>query len=338
MKQIQETKTNQKLNKSIEQITVEINFYKKQTAQNIIEIGKRLIEAKKQLKHGEWLPWLRDKVSFTERTANNFIRVAEHYSNRKPVSDLPYTKLLALLQVPEDEREDFMQETHIVNGQEKTVPDMSKRELQQVIKEKNKAEEEKKIAEKNAEKAQEKAHQWEAQSSKNFKAYQEEHKLLLSLQNSKRNDLEKISNLEKQIKKLESRPVEVAVQELSEKEKQKFRDEGAESVKDYYDMQLADVRQQLEDAKTQTRQNMGLDETDIASASVKFKDTLDSVFDNFKLLLRVAPVEYVEAVEIECTNHIKGLIEDLDETVSIIRNIALLDEDFELPPEDGLEA
>ena len=42
--------------RSIDQITLEINFYKAQTAQNIIEIGKRLIEAKQQLQHAQTYP------------------------------------------------------------------------------------------------------------------------------------------------------------------------------------------------------------------------------------------------------------------------------------------
>lgn len=47
--------------RSITAITDEIIFYKNVGGQAVIEIGKRLIEAKAQLKHGEWLPWLSEK-------------------------------------------------------------------------------------------------------------------------------------------------------------------------------------------------------------------------------------------------------------------------------------
>lgn len=50
--------------RGIEAITEEIIFYKNVGGQAVIEIGRRLTEAKAQLKHGEWLPWLREKVEF----------------------------------------------------------------------------------------------------------------------------------------------------------------------------------------------------------------------------------------------------------------------------------
>lgn len=57
--------------RSITAITDEIIFYKNVGGQAVIEIGKRLIEAKAQLKHGEWLPWLSEKWSFRRRARSD---------------------------------------------------------------------------------------------------------------------------------------------------------------------------------------------------------------------------------------------------------------------------
>lgn len=38
--------------------------------------GRLLIEAKDQLGHGEWLPWLSENVAFSEDTAENYMRLA----------------------------------------------------------------------------------------------------------------------------------------------------------------------------------------------------------------------------------------------------------------------
>ncbi|HHX62470.1 MAG TPA: DUF3102 domain-containing protein [Epulopiscium sp.] len=94
-------------------IEEEINFYKTQTALGIIEIGKRLIEAKEQLKHGEWGKWLEEKVDFKKSTANNFMRVAKEFPNFQTLGNLTQSKLFALLDVPEEKREDFIQENDV---------------------------------------------------------------------------------------------------------------------------------------------------------------------------------------------------------------------------------
>jgi len=67
----------------IDTLTIEILILKQQTAQNIIEIGKRLVSAKQGLPHGEWGKYLKEKVDFSQVTANKFMRISEEYSNLK---------------------------------------------------------------------------------------------------------------------------------------------------------------------------------------------------------------------------------------------------------------
>lgn len=123
----------------IEVITEEINFYKQTAGMAIIEIGKRLNEAKALLPHGEWGDWLSEKVDFSEATAQRFMRLANEYSNPSPVTDLGASKALILLALPPVEREEFIAEKHTVNGEEKTVAEMSKRELEKAVQEKKEA-------------------------------------------------------------------------------------------------------------------------------------------------------------------------------------------------------
>lgn len=126
--------------RGIETITEEIIFYKNVGGQAVIEIGRRLTEAKAQLKHGEWLPWLREKVEFSETSAQNFMRIAREYGNTHLVGDLGASKALVLLALPASERENFAQEKHVVNGEEKSVSEMSKRELEEAIRQRKLAE------------------------------------------------------------------------------------------------------------------------------------------------------------------------------------------------------
>jgi len=116
----------------IEVIETEINFYKQQTATGIIEIGKRLIEAKAQLQHGEWGKWLSEKVEFSQDTANKFMKVANEMSNSDALRNLNQTKIFALLSIPQEEREQF-----IIDNK---ASELTTRQLQEAIRLKKEAE------------------------------------------------------------------------------------------------------------------------------------------------------------------------------------------------------
>lgn len=107
----------------------------------IIELGKRLTEAKAILPHGEWGDWLENKVEFSQKTATDYMRIYEEYgmdqlsvipgANQQAISNLSYTKVLALLAVPREERAEFIEKNDVEN--------ISTRELNKAIKERDEA-------------------------------------------------------------------------------------------------------------------------------------------------------------------------------------------------------
>lgn len=125
--------------RDIETITAEILEHKLQAGRSILRIGQCLIEAKETLSHGEWIPWLEERVEFSERAAQNFMRLAREYTNPHAVADLGARKALALLALPPAEREEFLTRAHVVDGQVKSVTDMTSRELEQAVKERDAA-------------------------------------------------------------------------------------------------------------------------------------------------------------------------------------------------------
>lgn len=107
-----------------------------------VEIGRRLVEAKQALPHGKWGDWLKNEVEFSQSTANNFMRLYEEYGsaqisffgasvNSQSIANLPYSKALQLLAIPQDERETFVQEVK--------AEDLSVSELKAAIEERNQA-------------------------------------------------------------------------------------------------------------------------------------------------------------------------------------------------------
>lgn len=99
--------------RSLEQLEIEIKAHSQYVTASIVAIGQALIEAKELLQHGEWGAWLRDRVQFSQSTANNFMRVAREIPLQSSIAALPYTKALALLDVPADQREQFAEENNV---------------------------------------------------------------------------------------------------------------------------------------------------------------------------------------------------------------------------------
>ena len=71
-----------------------------------VECGRLLIEAKKQVEHGHWLPWLDENCEVSERVAQGYMRVAKNLpeleSKTKRVSDLPLRDALKMLAEPDE--------------------------------------------------------------------------------------------------------------------------------------------------------------------------------------------------------------------------------------------
>lgn len=189
--------------RDIEVITQEILDAKRRGGEAIITIGRCLTEAKQALPHGEWLPWLNERVELSERAAQRFMRLSREWSNPTALSDLGATKALALLALPADERDQFI-ETH-------NVVDMSARQLEQAIKDRDEAR-----------KAAETA-QAEASAAEQARAKMAEDMALLNArlsgaQEDREQAAQAVARLEAQLAELKEKPVEVAVETVVDPE------------------------------------------------------------------------------------------------------------------------
>lgn len=174
--------------RTIEVITAEIRALTASALANIIEIGRRLTEAKEMLPYGEFGAWL-ESVGYSHSTANNFMRLFEAYGSKQgslfgaevenfqTFGKLSYSKALALLDVPAEERESF--------AKENDLEAMSTRELKAAIKERDEA-------------------RAELEASEKLRAEMADRGAGLKAE---------LDAAKMKVRELESRPVEVAVQE-----------------------------------------------------------------------------------------------------------------------------
>ena len=277
-------------------ITTEILRLKQDAGNAILSIGQRLIEAKAMLPHGEWLPWLTEQVEFSERTARNFMRLAREWTNRQALADLGAAKALTLLALPPEERERFMEENHVVDGEEKSVIDMTSRELEKAVKERDEA----LHAAEAARAAAETADQSRAKMAAEMSALKQLHPAAQAGETQAR---EALAKAQAELKALREKPVEVAV-EVDQKALQEARREAetrmqakvdkaaeaqkkAEEQRKKAEEELAAVRQQLEAAQQTERQAAISGDKDLALFELLFSQGNEAVNKLHGLLLKV---------------------------------------------------
>lgn len=277
--------------RDIETITAEILNAKRAGGEAILRIGQALLDAKSMLPHGEWLLWLEERVDFSERAAQNFMRLTREYSNPQTLADLGASKALALLALPANEREEFLAGTHIVSGEEKTAAEMSARELAQAIRDKEQAQADLRAAEE----AREKMAQDMAIANARLSGLRE--------------DLDKAKAAEaaaaEELAAMKARPVDVAVEQVVDEaaiqraraeavaemqakvDKAQEARKAAEAKRKNAEEALEQVRIQLEaQAKAEKREALGADK-DLALFDVLFAQVQDQINRMQGVLLKV---------------------------------------------------
>lgn len=116
------------ITRSIEEITISAKINMQDMIGKAMALGKDFSDAKELLGHGKFLPWL-ESLGVSSSTANNYMKVAREIAPGSRLASLPYSKALALLAAPAEEREALAAE----------ADDKSAAEIRRLIEERNKA-------------------------------------------------------------------------------------------------------------------------------------------------------------------------------------------------------
>lgn len=276
--------------RDIEAITNDILEAKRRGGEAILTIGRCLTEAKQSLPHGEWLPWLNERVELSERTAQKFMKLAREWSNPNTLADLGASKALMLLALPDSERERFAEDHNVI--------DMSARQLEQAIRERKEAQEAAARAEA------------EAKTAEEARAKMEEDMKLLNArlsgaQEDREQAAQAAARLEAELEELKARPVEVAVETVVDQEaiekaraeavaemraklnKAREAKEAAEARRKNAEEALEQIRLQLEEqARAEKKAALGEDK-DLAQFELLFDQTKETVNRMHGILLKV---------------------------------------------------
>ena len=114
--------------RTLDEMKCEIRIRMQNMVSNALGIGIDLMEAKEACRHGEFGAFLRD-IGMSSSTAANYMRIAREVSADSKIATLPYTKILALLAAPPEEREELAT----------AAEDMSAAEIRRLTEERNRA-------------------------------------------------------------------------------------------------------------------------------------------------------------------------------------------------------
>ena len=114
--------------RTLEEMKAGIRIRMRNMVNNALEIGIDLMEVKEACRHGEWMPFLRE-IGISASSAANYMRIAKEVSADSAMARLPYTKILALLSAPAEEREELAA----------AAEDMSAAEIRRLTEERNRA-------------------------------------------------------------------------------------------------------------------------------------------------------------------------------------------------------
>jgi chromosome segregation ATPase len=305
--------------RTTDMIAAEINALTAQMLSSVIEIGRRMVEAKEMLPYGTFGKWIEDNTGYSSSTANNFMRLFKEYGaaqgslfgaqvESQTIGKLSYSKALALLALPADERETFAEEYH--------VDEMSTKELKQAIRERDEAKQQAEDAKNRAEEAVKAANLGREQAETETALAQRERDKMaegMKLLDARIGDLKaKIEDLTKEAERreteletLKAKPVDVAVEKVVDQEaietarkeavtrmekkvaEAKAAKEQAEAQRAAMEEELAAARTKLDAAEKQVKEAFASSNQEIATFKLLFDQAQETVNKMSGLVLKL---------------------------------------------------
>ena len=84
-------------------------------AQNLIQYGRVLVEAKPLVPRGRFESWVQSSFGMSERTAQNYMKVWKRFGGNKELQTVQFSNLQKMLALPEGQEEQFAQDNDLKN-------------------------------------------------------------------------------------------------------------------------------------------------------------------------------------------------------------------------------
>lgn len=96
-------------------------------AQNLVQFGRVLTEAKPMVPRGQFEGWVKDNFGMSERTAQQYMAVWKRFGQKEGFGNIQFANLSKMLALPEGKEEDF--------ARDHDLEDMTAREVEKAVRE-----------------------------------------------------------------------------------------------------------------------------------------------------------------------------------------------------------
>lgn len=219
-----EARTPEIIGAEIRTLSVQCNTMRVQYA---IEIGRRLVEAKELCKHGEWMDFLKRETAYSQPKASRLMQIFREYGAEQgslfgaepkysTLNNLSISSALRLLELPEEERESFVEEHDVEH--------LSTKQVEALVKERTA--------------------ELEAQKEKIEAAAADDREKREREEEARKKAEEQLKRIQQELREIEARPVEVAV----ERDEQAIEEAVAAARKES-EQEIAALRAKAEEAE-----------------------------------------------------------------------------------------
>lgn len=133
MNELANTKTH--LPSRLDELATQAQMFAQNACMNLLQLGRVLSEARPMIPHGEFDGWCRQNAKMSRRTAEQYMQAYAEFGLNTKIAELGTSKVIKLLPMSEDEREQLMSENDVAAMSTRQLDEAIRKQRGQLLKE-----------------------------------------------------------------------------------------------------------------------------------------------------------------------------------------------------------
>lgn len=119
----------------LDELAMQAQMFAQNACMNLLQLGRVLAEARPMIPHGEFDRWCRQNAKMSRRTAEQYMQAYSEFGLNSKIAELGTSKVIKLLPMSEDEREQLMAENDVAAMSTRELDEAIRKQRGQLLKE-----------------------------------------------------------------------------------------------------------------------------------------------------------------------------------------------------------